>query len=673
MSAASTMRPLLSPLGVPRMLSLQASSGHGDGPTGGRTIAPGLAPAAGAPTDGYADFTDTAPPEPIVAGPLSPAARATPAVLATMQPYVSIADAKSLAEFDAQYETLKTLGRGGEGCAVLVRERSTGALAVTKHAVVPRQQDRGGREALALPRINNPHVVRFRGIYCGPHPRIPDQATLLTVTDFVEGDSLADLVGRPAAARTIPFDEPTLWEILRQLQSAVSANERAGVVHADLHPGNIIITPLEAERFHVTAIDYGVSKVIDRATLIHVTRDAPARTAFHTPPELVSPDADDEYRFVRGTDRYFVGTTLLELMVNGAIPANTTPQTLLARLRGQINTPWSPALFDAIAGLIHENPANRVWPARAASRAVTTTATAAMVPQAQYDIVVTERDALVAAAEAPAAIAAHSAALATIPPVTPSPVDADALLDSQEALFLLARKHIHAFRTAQGEQQKKRVKFGIDEIALGGALGIAAVISSSLWALAGAAFACAVGVGALASWKKHRGILNKLAEPTDPRRPIYYHRQDKRYGVDAGSSKAPVHSADSVGTIFYNGSSTNDFFTNGFESTESTIKEGAYGGWIVTCQGRFPRDTHIVLCLRFTDRVTAQRAHDQLAMAAHKREKLRLHISNVGTMSISDTETTLTADLIHLGPALTHRDTDVLTHTDRDIHPLFVK
>lgn len=498
MSGFSIKAPLLSPTGFPRMLHLAVSRGGTTGPDDGAISAGPADTAFATPAAAYTDRGPVPQPTHARAGVFAGA------VAATSQPYIDVTKAESLAVFSARYAAIRTLGHGGEGHAVLVQDRGTGELAVAKYAIVPQDEDRLGREALALPRMNHPHVVHFRGLYAGPHPELPGQVTLRTVTDFVPGDSLADVLSKPAAERSVTVNEATLWSIFDQLRDAVTALELAGVVHGDLHPGNMIVTSLDSGRAHVTLIDFGVSKVMRHQTLIHVTRHQPAHTAFFAAPELYSPHADSTFRFVRGTDRYSIGTTLLAVMVGGEIPVRTTPQELLAELRSEPNTPWSTELFDAIAGLLQEQPAARQWPVRTAHTHVVASTEAKAVVAERNRLADDLRIAQGELARLGALLAAHG-----ITALAPEDI-----VSSSKALQHLGHTGHDALVSAYDKKMKEygNVALGSLFMALGewGVTYGSTTHSGLLAILAGVT--TVFGLGAAFSWRNWRDEREKIAE-----------------------------------------------------------------------------------------------------------------------------------------------------------------
>ncbi len=655
MGVFTTTGSLFGPTGLPRVISLHISGSGPQGSGGGTVVSALVAAPVDAPeiaTPEASNYTDVAvphlspAPSALAAGPAI--ARATPprVDLAAVQPYVDPAVVESLDAFRARYEQCDNLGEGGEGHAILVKHRQTGQLAVAKYSMVSSDADKRGREALSLPRINSPHVVGFHGVYRGPNPDVRGQDTLWVVTDYVEGHSLAQLLRMPASKRPIQFTEDNLWEILRQLQAAVTANEHATVVHGDLHPGNVIITARDDGTFHVTAIDYGVSKVIDYKTIIHVSRRA-GRPLFHTPPELMSSDTDTEFSFVLGTDRHYVGTVLLELMVGREVAAHMAPQDLLLHLRQQVPSPWSRELLDAIAGLIREKPAERMWPTRTVAPVEKDAASATAVP---------------ISTDVPAAIAIHSAVAVAAAPRNPH------LLTSAEAL----QRYVDIKRIDRVVNLTKVVPQNAAEALFAtffGVMGTIETTSTLGYIASGIALVAGVVVGAV--WHARRRELRQLSDPLDPithSESIYYDASSAMQYSPNPPQEVRVYSLDTLadthglhGSIhwFLNGLTVESISPLSHSTIESPIGPASETDEF-SCVGRLPGETHtrefIFRLPRRSHREATQNQafYTQLLYATQTHAPLLLHIDARRTAHQNPAQNAfIVQNVIHVAPAMT--------------------
>src|SRR3984957_3643292 len=98
------------------------------------------------------------------------------------------------------------------------------------------------REARAVAALNHPHI-------CALYDVGPDYL----VMEWVEAPTLAERIARGA----IPLGESL--EIARQIAEALEAAHDKGVVHRDLKPGNIKVTPDGA----VKVLDFGLAKMAE--------------------------------------------------------------------------------------------------------------------------------------------------------------------------------------------------------------------------------------------------------------------------------------------------------------------------------------------------------------------------------------------------------------------------
>lgn len=156
-----------------------------------------------------------------------------------------------------RYRLLRVLGEGGFGRAHLAQDEHTGSLVVVKLL-------HGGdaaREAGLARRIDSPHVVRVldEGESAG--------AGFLAM-EYVEGGTLADRLARET--RLPPAEVLRLAE---GLLGGLAAAHRAGVVHGDVKPDNVLLGADGAPRL----ADFGAGRALDAER----TRDAAGQASLH--------------------------------------------------------------------------------------------------------------------------------------------------------------------------------------------------------------------------------------------------------------------------------------------------------------------------------------------------------------------------------------------------------
>ena len=146
------------------------------------------------------------------------------------------------------YQIEREIARGGMGIVYLARDtrldRSVAIKALPEDvAADPERLARFEREARTLASLNHPNIAAIYGIeVSGGHRYL--------VLEHIEGETLAARI----AKGKLPLAE-TL-EIATQIAAGVEAAHESGVIHRDLKPGNVMITPGE----HVKVLDFGLAK-----------------------------------------------------------------------------------------------------------------------------------------------------------------------------------------------------------------------------------------------------------------------------------------------------------------------------------------------------------------------------------------------------------------------------
>ncbi|MBT9257955.1 serine/threonine protein kinase [Phycicoccus sp. MAQZ13P-2] len=149
--------------------------------------------------------------------------------------------------FAGRYELLDVIGEGGMGSVWRVWDRREERVVAAK---VLRQSD-----AVSLLRFVREQAVRVRH----PHVLTPlgwageDDRVLFTMP-VVDGGSVASLVGDHG-----PLPPLLVAELLRQLLSALGSVHRAGIVHRDVKPANLLLLATGRERPHLLLTDFGIA------------------------------------------------------------------------------------------------------------------------------------------------------------------------------------------------------------------------------------------------------------------------------------------------------------------------------------------------------------------------------------------------------------------------------
>ncbi|GAA3549901.1 hypothetical protein GCM10022197_00890 [Microlunatus spumicola] len=199
-------------------------------------------------------------------------------------------------------------------------------------------------EARLLRRVEDRRVVRVHDI-----GRLPDERPYF-VMDHVGGGTLADLPGLPLAV-------PEALALGEQLAGAVQVLHDHGVLHRDVKPSNVLLTPLPDRR--VVIADLGMAKRLAESTGVTLTVGTPAFMA----PEQAHQQAGLDVR----ADVYAVAAVTYLLLTGRRPFADTTAGEVALRDPGAVPAPVGvgPAgLDDLLRGALAYDPARRPATAR---------------------------------------------------------------------------------------------------------------------------------------------------------------------------------------------------------------------------------------------------------------------------------------------------------------------
>jgi Protein kinase domain len=258
---------------------------------------------------------------------------------------------EGLPVLNQRYRVLRALGQGSIARVFAARDEARGVDVAVKllHANLRRDRivaARFTREAEIVRRIDHQHVIRIDDI-------VATDEQLFLVMELHPGGDLADRL-----ARTGPLPPAELRRLAEQLCGALEAAHRAGVVHRDIKPQNVLVGP-DPGALDVRLCDFGLARVADSAGL--TTRTTVLGTPEYMAPEVIV----DGYADPR-SDLYSLGALLFEA-ATGRLPFRAdTPFQLMRR---QVEEPaprpreldpgLPPAIDAAIARALSKEPLDR--------------------------------------------------------------------------------------------------------------------------------------------------------------------------------------------------------------------------------------------------------------------------------------------------------------------------
>ncbi len=222
-----------------------------------------------------------------------------------------------------RYRVLRTLGEGGMGAVLLGEDEELGRLVALK-LLRPELQGsttlaaRFEREAQVVARLRHPHVVRLYGVG-------EEGGTRFLAMEFVEGEGLDEVLARARddGDDGVPPPVETCVRWAAQLAGALQAAHEAGVVHRDVKPSNVRITPAG----DAVLLDFGVAAEEGAGRLTRTGRFL--GTSAYAAPERFGPGAGDDPR----GDVWSLGVVLYEALTGvqpfeGASEAETLRRVL---------------------------------------------------------------------------------------------------------------------------------------------------------------------------------------------------------------------------------------------------------------------------------------------------------------------------------------------------------
>jgi beta-lactam-binding protein with PASTA domain/serine/threonine protein kinase len=158
-------------------------------------------------------------------------------------------------------------------------------------------------EARSAAKLSHPNVV-------GVFDQGNDDGTVFLAMELIPGHTLRDTIGKEA-----PLSPGRALALLEPVVSALAAAHRAGLVHRDVKPENVLI----ADDGRIKVADFGLAKAVSTTTQ-HTATGVLIGTVSYVAPELVIEGRSDAR-----ADVYAVGVILYELLTGTKPHEGETP------------------------------------------------------------------------------------------------------------------------------------------------------------------------------------------------------------------------------------------------------------------------------------------------------------------------------------------------------------
>jgi Tol biopolymer transport system component len=232
------------------------------------------------------------------------------------------------------YEVLSRVGVGGMGEIYKARDTRLDRIVAIKvlptHGISGQlSRERMAREARAIAALNHPHICAIYDI-----GRQDDLDYL--VMEFIDGETLAARLsrGRVSIAEALRYAE--------QIAMALGEAHRAGIVHRDVKPANIMLGAAAGGRAQAKLLDFGIAKgrAADASAVTVRTRTEPGveltlagfivGTPHYIAPEQLKQNAADAR-----TDIFAFGAVLFEMLAGRKAFDGRDRDEVLASIRCQ--------------------------------------------------------------------------------------------------------------------------------------------------------------------------------------------------------------------------------------------------------------------------------------------------------------------------------------------------
>ncbi len=206
------------------------------------------------------------------------------------------------------YEVLEIIGQGGMGVVLKGRHIHLAsrfvAIKVLSPSLItnPEVRERFRNEAMTLSMLSYPNIVKLYDYYEDP------EGNAFLIMEYVEGISLQDFIHKENG----PLTETQIQEYFTQILDGFHYAHEQGIIHRDVKPSNILITPDGKTKI----LDFGIAKVLSADMQLTKTGTRMGTILYMSPEQVLAKKID------RRSDIYSLGVVLFEA-VTGKLPYPT--------------------------------------------------------------------------------------------------------------------------------------------------------------------------------------------------------------------------------------------------------------------------------------------------------------------------------------------------------------
>jgi serine/threonine-protein kinase len=248
-----------------------------------------------------------------------------------------------------KYKIIQKVGQGAMGAVYKALHMHFDEIRALKVIATQLSTDktfvkRFEQEAILARRLQHPSAVRVDDI------DETEDGQPFIVMEFIEGKSLRSVMNTEG-----PMNPQRVCAIVKQVASALDAANKLGIVHRDIKPGNVMVTP----DGHVKVLDFGIARTTDGVNLTQ-TASVLGTAPYMSPEQAMGQPADAR------SDIYSLGCVLYEMLTGkppfmGDLPAAVLHQHVRVAPKSPraVNPNVPPALDALVLEMLAKSPDDR--------------------------------------------------------------------------------------------------------------------------------------------------------------------------------------------------------------------------------------------------------------------------------------------------------------------------
>jgi eukaryotic-like serine/threonine-protein kinase len=218
------------------------------------------------------------------------------------------------------YVLISKVGKGAMATVYKARQISLDRIVAVK--VLPKRLsenrefvERFYKEGKAAARLSHNNIVQAIDVATSP------DGFHFFVMEFIEGDSLYDIMQPPPVGMGKRFSEEEALDVMIQIADALAHAHERGLVHRDVKPKNIILTRSGVAKL----TDLGLARAVDDKEAAESEAGKAYGTPYYISPEQIRGDLDIDFR----ADIYSFGATLYHLLTGRPPFEGETPSAVM--------------------------------------------------------------------------------------------------------------------------------------------------------------------------------------------------------------------------------------------------------------------------------------------------------------------------------------------------------